>query len=68
MTTPEPVSEAGAGQQEDAGQETFAAQLLEALKSPGHLVEDLIATAVENSNRRREHHEQPPGPGYARRG
>jgi hypothetical protein len=79
MTTPDLAGEQDAGAvasappavEQDAREadlESFRSLLTEVLKSPGDLIEDLIATAAENADRRREYHEQPPVRGAARRG
>ena len=69
MTTPDPAADGGgsSSRQQDADRERFRSLLAEVLKSPGDLIEDALAAAVENADRRRDYHEQPPVQGVARR-
>ncbi len=58
------VAEDGAGEAEAEARhaawvEQLEDPLTEVLKNPGDMIEELIAAAAENADRRREYHEQP---------
>ena len=66
-----PVADATPAAEQDAREadlESFRSLLTEVLKAPGDLIEDLIAAAAENADRRREYREQPPRPGLCKKG